>query len=159
MSYWLVGESPHPATVGRPDLWLTPDESGLPHTANRLLRLTGWTLDLFLQIFDRRTNVWTSPIHRWFADGRRNAARIAEEVCHDAEAQGVVVLGAKAARAFNLGDDEPLEWIGSYVFVPHPSGRCQFWNEPGNRAAAEGFFGEIARSSNPRHQRGSCRGG
>jgi len=45
-----------------------------------------------------------------------------------------VLLGAKVARAFGY-DFEPFlverGSCGSVVILPHPSGRCRTWNEPG----------------------------
>jgi len=139
MAFWLIGEAPNPPTVGHPDLWLLPDGSGLPHTANRLLALTGWSLEQYLQVFDHRTNLWNSPANVWIYNGRRRAEKIVSESAADGSL-GVVVLGTKAAHAFGFEDVEPLTWYDRFALVPHPSGRCRFWGSPDNRAAARFFF-------------------
>lgn len=139
MSYWLVGEAPNRATVGRPDLWLRPDSTTIPHAANRLLALTGWNLRTFLRVFPTRTNVWEKPIHLWIDVGRERARKIAEESLADGSA-GVVILGAKAADVFGVGGEPYFEWVGRFVCVPHPSGRCRIWNQDGVRERAREFF-------------------
>lgn len=144
--FWLVGESPNRATVGQPDLWLVPDDSGLMHSANRLLALTGWTLDQYLGVFEHRTNLWHWPMRLWANDGRKHARQIAMQSTHD---DGVVILGSKAAEMFDLDDELPFTWVGRYAVIPHPSGRCRYWNEPGARETAREFFGDLL----DRHQK------
>lgn len=143
MSYFLVGEAPNQAMVGRPQLWLLPDRTGLRHTANRLLELTRWSLDQYLRIFEHRTNLWPLPNRLWLIDGRAHAAAIMRQAA-GAEADGVVLLGARVAECFGLFAWPRFEWCGRFTrpvaVIPHPSGRCRFWNDPGSRPRAVQFF-------------------
>lgn len=135
---WLIGEAP---TIGCADS-LTPDETGLPRSANRLLAITGWTLDEFLSVFDHRANLWRHPKQIWMDEGRRHAAEIAEE-SGDAR---VVVLGARAAAAFGL--TEPFEWVGRFALCPHMAGKSWcFWNTPTAQSRAQAFFAEVRRTA------------
>jgi len=145
LAYWLIGEAPNDATINRPDLWLTPDESGVMHSANRLLELTGWTRAQFLAIFTTRTNVWAHPRRIWLQEGHCIAAKIAER-SSKAGARGVVILGVHAAEAFGLAGETPFEWVGRYAVIPHPSGRCRYWNTPNAKERAREFFAAILAS-------------
>lgn len=97
----LLGEAPNHATADRPQLWLLPDASGVPHSANRLLELTGLTLEQFVRLFDRDDLVHTPAAlsrtayqHR----GRARASAVIERVAH--KHVGMVVLGARASSCF-----------------------------------------------------------
>jgi hypothetical protein len=142
VSFWLVGEAPTPETVGHPELWLLPDDSGIPHSANKLFSLTGWSRRLYVAIFDHRTTVWQHPQRIWIDEGRRKAAKIAEESMK-AGTLGVLILGNKAAEAFWMAEEEPLVWVGRFCVIPHPSGRCRFWSQPGAHERARVFFKEL----------------
>lgn len=61
------------------------------------------------------------------------------------EANPYGLLGAKVTRAFGFGFQPFTAWrhylLGShttYVCLPHPSGLCRAWNEPGAYARARG---------------------
>ena len=140
MTFWLVGEAPNAATERRPDLWLLPDNTGYPHTANRLLEIAGWTIPQYLRVFAHRTNVWARPWSMWIEEGRRRARAIAAEA---ANSDGVIVLGARAATAFGLEGSPPFEWAGKYACVPHTSGACRVWNDPDVRARGRAFFANL----------------
>lgn len=144
LSYWLIGETPNEATVNQPELWLTPTESGnMLETANHLLNLTGWTRDQFLDVFPVRVYVWPNPRWVWMDAGHRSATKIMER-SETAGASGLVILGARAAEVFGLAGEEPFEWIGRYVLVPHPSARCSYWKTvPEAKARARDFFSRL----------------
>lgn len=106
----LVGDSPNRATVGRPHLWLAPDSSGVPHTANTLADWGATSSLRFRQVFDR-TNVVTTHAPRWpAADARRRAEFIRRDV--ERYPRPVVLLGRRVATAFGLRGElaEPYRW-------------------------------------------------
>lgn len=96
-----------------------------------------------------------SPAYR--ALGRTNlcvgswsleAARERAATIVEGDAETVVMLGRKVARAFALDDLEPFETMGygagdcgcdgsrhvagrTFVALPHPSGLCRVWHKPG----------------------------
>jgi hypothetical protein len=55
------------------------------------------------------------------------ARSIADTVCRSWDGW-VVACGRLAARAFGL--DDFLTWHGRVGAIPHPSGRCRYWNDP-----------------------------
>jgi len=144
--YALVGERPSAATASRPDLWMTPDEAGAQHSANRLLEISGLRLGEFLRIFAVRTNVLTSA-----EKGRHEhvkavdvARRLLANAAADERCAGILALGIQARRAFGLGFAPPLLLVptaGTRVaWMPHPSGHCRWWNLPGNCDAVMAFL-------------------
>lgn len=163
----LVGHSPNPATVGRPDLWLLPDDSGIPHAANRLLRHTGWSISDYLAIFER-TNLLPDLQARPVSERRRLAENIVERVRDDSDLRSILILGAETASAFfwihqfaeKPNKPETMSWdfvqgraaggpddhpvvLQLASWLPHPSGRNQWWNSYGNRVRAHNFFQAI----------------
>lgn len=149
MAYWLVGDAPEKETgpsnatrvteIGgfdRAERTLTPDDTGLPNLANRLLNLSGWTIGEFLSIFEVRTTVWKKPWPKWICEGRHR--KIAEEA---KDADGVVLVGHLCAEAFGVPMD-PFEWHGKYAVVPNPAPTrlTRYWNAPGMKDRARGFF-------------------
>ena len=151
MTYWLVGDAPTRETLATPESWLTPDASGRPSPANRLLALTGWTLQVFLRTFAPRRNLWVNPNRVWTAEGRAQAAKIVTQSFNDGS-DGVVVLGMRAASMFDLDANEPMTWRGRFAFVPHTAKQSQFWT-PEHRAQALAFFGGLLKRSAPRRVR------
>lgn len=135
MGFWLVGDAPHTPAIGNPELAMTPDDSGVPYTPNRLLEVTTWTIDVFCRVFTTRTTVWDHPQRIWMPRGRERAATIGLKSRADGSL-GVVLVGAETAKAFNLADETPFEWIGRYAVVPHPTGKCRQWNPPDPSARA-----------------------
>ncbi len=150
MTCWLVGEAPDRDTVNRPDLWLLPDDSGMPTKANQLLERTGWSIETFLEVFSRRTHVWRVPNPMFPQQGRENAARIARE----SNGARIVIFGGRAAAAFGLRDEPPFQWMGRYALVPYPSGRCRDWISLEARSRARDFFDTLVGA---RRGRGSPR--
>lgn len=143
----LVGEAPNQATVGRPRLWLLPDSSGIPHAANRLLEYSGLTRAEYLSTFTVRTDVWPDLRRKRVREGRELAERVLQQA-HAAGCQGVVVLGAWAARAFSMERAELMEWqllfglapLRAVARLPHPCERTGWWFDPVNLGRARAFF-------------------
>lgn len=50
----------------------------------------------------------------------------------------IVVCGRRAADAFDVPDF--LRWHGMVGAIPHPSGRCRYWNDPEYVEAAREFL-------------------
>jgi len=80
---------------------------------------------------------------RWRAAAAREKAG---EILRDCRELPLVLLGAKVAAAFGQ-DFRPftVRWLevgGRFVTVavllPHPSGRCRVWNDPGSYERARG---------------------
>lgn len=130
----LVGESPNWNTVGKPHLWLLPDDTGKKHSANNLLKITGYTLDEYLRIFPVRTNVWTRPVERDHIRGRASAEIIRTM------GDRLLVLGKRPAEVFGISDQGYFEWIDGVARCPHPSGRNRQWNDPEMVLRARRFF-------------------
>jgi hypothetical protein len=63
----------------------------------------------------------------------------------------VLLLGRAVAGAFGVGREPALRWTHvrprgpALIVVPHPSGRCRWWSDAGNRAVAASILGELAR--------------
>lgn len=168
----LLGESPNEATEHRPELWLLPDRSGIPHSANRLLKLAGYTHSEFHRTFPVRDNLihhLPEKAGRGRAFPRALASASAGRVhasFKSAQLDAVVVLGRRLSRAFEwheglAGGKDMLyfapsllrprgasdeDWVTAFV-VPHPSGVNQFWNTHGNRELAATFFAFIKESA------------
>lgn len=139
----LVGEAPNLATVDRPELWLRPDRSGIPHAANRLLAFSGLTLREYLRTFTVRTNLFLDlrvTLSRPHARERGRALMAQAE--GDPEVLGVVALGAWAAYGLGLKDEGVRACVTgtrgrlTTCYVPHPSGRSRWWNVPVHRVRA-----------------------
>lgn len=80
----------------------------------------------------RRVNLCA---RRWSLAEARAAAAALEE-------RGVtVLLGAKVCAAFRV-EYLPFSVQGGRVVLPHPSGRCRAWNEPGAYGAARAVLRE-----------------
>lgn len=80
---------------------------------------------VYLRDFERRDLL----VGKWSLPRAREAAfKLAEEI-GDAK---VVLLGAKVCAAFRL-DFEPFTIVrGKAVILPHPSGLCRIWHQPGS---------------------------
>lgn len=79
----------------------------------------------YLRDFERR-NLLQQP--KWsVVDARAAATKLSEEI---AESK-VILLGAKVCAGFRL-DFRPFTIIrGKVAILPHPSGLCRMWGEPG----------------------------
>jgi hypothetical protein len=125
----LVGESnPH---GGNPAYALYPHPKGC--AGDRLCRLVmGLEPDDYLERFDRR-NLCPS---KWGAKTAKEHAAAIRLGAH----KKIVLLGARVCEAFGL-DFKPFSHIYlwgpvngqvDYVLLPHPSGMCRTWHEPGS---------------------------
>lgn len=90
---------------------------------------------------------------------RIGAARdVAERIKHEHKGdRAFILLGAKVREAFGIWEAAftvatrywdlqpgPLrEWVHTYYLLPHPSGRCRAWNEPGAVARARALLKEF----------------
>lgn len=150
--YLLVGEQPNRATAHRPDLWLLPDDSGMRHSANRLLDYSGLSLDRYLELFER-TNLVQTVVERWPAASAASNAEVMLDHASSTKVyrrrQNVLCLGRKVADAFDLKGIDPLTWrrldhLGiALCYVPHPSGRNPWWMDLEHVAAARAFFASL----------------
>lgn len=66
----------------------------------------------------------------------------------------IIMLGSKVKSAFSLPPMEPFDVVdiahnggfhGRYLYLPHPSGRCRAWNEPGAYDKARDALEEVLR--------------
>ena len=140
----IVGQAPGPRTDSREPL------SG--QSGRRLAALCGMELDEFLAAFER-----VNLIRRWpgEANGKGDAFPMARArraaVLRAGAFPGarVVLLGRQVAHAFDVYGMKILEWHSTPAFTfalcPHPSGVCQWWNEPANVRRARKFWREAAR--------------
>lgn len=131
----LVGEDPGTQVDGAP-AFIAEGSSGL--------RLAEW-LEVAdardacatVNLFDRRPDPWD----------RIDAASAARELLVRYEQRRLLLCGRKVAEAFGLRSAEPLVWtplelVGTFrlvAYLPHPSGRCRWYNEPSNVHAAREF--------------------
>lgn len=92
----------------------------------RLLKIMGVTMRAYLRDY-QRVNLCAGE---WDAE---EAARYSGVVKWSEDVDVVVLLGRKVREAF--GWDYPsfttmLAKGKTFVFLPHPSGRCRVWNDP-----------------------------
>src|SRR5438552_4023849 len=86
----------------------------------------------YLEAFERRNLCWG----RWsMAEAYRRAAELR---LHRGP---LILLGSKVARAFEFVPFEPFTTAdaGRTLVLPHPSGLCRMWNEPGAVERARGL--------------------
>lgn len=167
--FLLVGEAPNDATRGRPELWLWPDDSGIRHSANRLLEISGLTREQYVRTFDRDNLLDEMPRcrtgggYRFDVREARVSARLLVEVCAEKK-QPIVVLGIRAMRAFEVFDaagataaptvancatwrsalwDRDLGDV-PIAHVPHPSGISRAYNDPATRLRVRSFLRTLA---------------
>ncbi len=93
--------------------------------------------------FDRRNLL---PTQHW---DRRASRAAAEEMLPQLVGRRVVLLGAEVRAAFRLPpvlvvpvSDRGVTWRQ----LPHPSGRCRWYNDPKNRAVAGALLEEELRA-------------
>lgn len=125
----LVGEINPYGADPRYALYPLPPSSAGGRLCTRVLGLRRRS---YLERFERQ-NLCTG---KWSARSARDRARWLVE---STPARPFVLLGAKVASAFGLAF-EPFENARlsapagelPFVMLPHPSGRCRLWNEPGS---------------------------
>ena len=163
----LLGEAPNWATARSPHLWLLPDDSGIQHSANRLLAHSGYSRREYLETFERDNLLHSLPgrQHRGRAFPIKEArAQVGRVLARAEEVHGIVMLGKRVPQAFELFDDvggrvggRQVEYLTWYrvlpphdrempvVCVPHPSGLNRWWGSEENRRAAREFFEGLRR--------------
>jgi hypothetical protein len=120
----------------------------------------GMTMREYMRAFDR-VNLMSGS-KKWSLPGAREAARELLDRTPKGESavlpshriefgQPLILLGARVARAFRL-TYTPFElhaWgdgLGDHrriLVLPHPSGRCRAWNEPGSYERARRMVREF----------------
>lgn len=137
MAYYLVGEAP--TTTGGN---LIPDDSVIMSVANRLRRISGYSVEEFLRVFPHRTYLWLTHARMWPREGKLRAAQIAGQA-DVLGLDGVVVIGKRTAECYGI-DAPEFAWRNvrgkPTAFIPHPGGMCKFWNSPDARTIARRFF-------------------
>lgn len=101
---------------------------------------TGALKHEYLGAFERRNLV---PLLTWSPRAARAHAELLKDQLRGRE---VIVLGAETRRALGLPELLVLpQTIGETTWrqLPHPSGRCHWYNDPGNRAVAELLLEEM----------------
>jgi hypothetical protein len=119
----LVGET-NPYSVS-PAMALYP----LPEwsAGGRLALILGLTRGEYLDRFDRANlccGKWSLPIARL----------VAKSLLVAQDRSSLVLLGSRVAAAFRVPFDPycvGTNGTGRFVVLPHPSGRCRLWNNPG----------------------------
>jgi hypothetical protein len=139
----LIGESnPH---GGDPAFALYPLPEGSAGW-NLACVILGLSRAEYLRRFERR-NLLAGP--RWsIPEARRAALEVSTSM---SEGDRAILLGARVAAAFSLeyAPFEEREFVvrpgfvdqaarSRFLILPHPSGRCRAWNEPGAFARARG---------------------
>ena len=92
----------------------------------------------------RRANLVGGP---WSAAAGRDAARALRGDLEGGVPRTVVVLGRDVARAMGLSDvlvHPQRRGPVTYRVVPHPSGRCRWYNEPLHRVVVGLLLEEMA---------------
>lgn len=133
MRPWIIGESnPHQKPGADPshkyDLFPLPKGA----SGHRLCKLVlGMEMTTYLRSFVRRDLL----TEKWTVAAARKAAA---EVWKESGRAPLVLLGAKVSAAFGLAyipfssiDHGCVEGLRKVVIIPHPSGLCRAWQEPG----------------------------
>jgi len=117
-----------------------PAHALLPWPANsagsRLARLLVLSDRQYLSAFDRMN--LRLPHEQW---GNPAILGRVQEV--NARLCQKVLLGRDVQRAFGFTRSRPLERFGTFLLVPHPSGRCLYWNDPSNAIALRQLINEL----------------
>ena len=128
----LVGESNPHSSDPRYALWPRP----VGATGDRLCKILCIDAAAYLRTYDR-VNLCTS---RWNA---RDARDITSGLHHRVR----ILLGCKVAEAHGIKDWVPFQIydLGSCraLALPHPSGRCRYWNDPEASHRARAMAAEL----------------
>lgn len=142
----LIGPSPTQNTD--PNNPLSPSRESRS-TGSCLLRLTNMDPDSFQIAFDRH---YLIPIHQGRHRGgdrypRLLAKQAANRMLNNLKGRMVVLIGTNVARTFGIHSIGPFVWVDNedvlMAWVPHPSGRNLWWNNPTNKQAGEAFLTEL----------------
>lgn len=139
-----------PLIVGQaPSASSDPAEPLSGRSGRRLASLCCLSLDEFLAGYDRVNLVAEFPGKLSKGDAFPiEAARAGAVLIRAQEPRRLVLLGSGVARAFGVPDGAPtLLWfpLGHHraAICPHPSGVCQWWNDPLNVGQARSFWLEL----------------
>lgn len=140
-----------PLIIGQaPSASSDPAEPLSGRSGRRLASLCCLSLDEFLAGYDRTNLVGAFPgkLSKGDAFPIDPARRKAVILRGGLTARRFVLLGSGVARAFQVPADTPtLRWfpLGHHraAICPHPSGVCQFWNDPLNVGQARSFWLEL----------------
>lgn len=129
----LVGEANPHSTEPRHALFPLPPGCAGGRLCHQVMRLP---VAEYVRRFDRANLCHPT----WRSVAARKAARRVVDEARLAGGRDVVLLGSRVARAFGV-DPTPFRVVESdggvrFVVLPHPSGRCRVWNEPGSFARA-----------------------
>lgn len=87
-------------------------------------------------------NLFAEPVDRWLWAVARDHA---DDLWWGTPHGTVIAAGRRVADAFGI--DQWLTWehrgARRIAAIPHPSGRCRWWNDPANVDAARMFLREI----------------
>jgi hypothetical protein len=145
MKIWLIGENNPYSRVPDDALLPFPEESAGARLCHQIL---GMTEAAYLAAFERR-NLLSQA--RWSAPAARGAAGWLRTQI--AASDGVVLLGRKVHDAWHTsvggtlrgpGPWEPFTRRGTVLALPHPSGRCRAWWEPGAFRRAREAVAQLA---------------
>jgi hypothetical protein len=122
-------------------------------TGHRIWRMlnerTGCTRGQYLAAFDRRNLV----VGDWSAQVARDSA--AQLISGMERGRVVVVLGEGPRRALDLPRQliRPVSRLGVvWRQIPHPSGRCRFYNDPVARAVVALLLEELYRGETEKEE-------
>lgn len=115
-------------------------DPGITNSAGwRLWRLSNLPLQDWLDRTQRVNLLDPGPLPK---DYRRRAAVRGAYIGGLVRARTVVLLGNDVSIAVGH-EAAPLRWSGTWVAIPHPSGRCRFYNDPVNRAAVSSLLTDL----------------
>lgn len=141
----LIGQAP--SRIGRPDRPLVGGRSG-----EFLRELTGLTLRQYARRFERRNLLAVFPGSAPSGDvfPSHEASEAAKQMIWELSGRRVVMVGIAVARAFKVDYNDLFEWVDDprgfkFSVIPHPSGVNRYWNAPGAKALAMGFFARLLR--------------
>lgn len=132
----LIGEANPYGSAPEYALYPYPERSA----GGRLCRvIMGLDPHDYIRRFDRRN---LCP-QEW---SMRVAREAAEQLMSTSAGRTIVLLGSKVCSAFDVSfePNNILNNLGSsrFVILPHPSGLCRLWNQPGVMAGAHAVLRE-----------------
>lgn len=138
MRVLLVGEAPN-STIRR---LRRPAEALTGAAGRRLAAAAGIPFSPdYLRRTERLNLLPEWPPGAWpIVEARLAAAEV------DLTGRTAILCGYNVARSFVGFSAALFEWVdyrgGRVAFVPHPSGRNRWWNDPANRARAAAFLSD-----------------
>lgn len=130
-----------------PSVRSDPFEPLSGRSGRRLASLCGLQLEEFLLAYDRVNLIPEFPgkLSKGDAFPIERARLLTRHVLDRVRPRRLVLLGGGVARAFGLpAASQRLRWasLGRHeaAVCPHPSGVCQWWNDPLNVGQARSFW-------------------